>query len=73
MLSPKVKESLEEAQGHLRIALFHASKNEKPLILKHISESIANIDSMMRFEEMSDHIERIANKIKNNEEGPFIF
>lgn len=73
MLSLKVKESLEEAQGNLRTALFHASKNEKPLILKHISDAIASIDSMMKYEEMSDQIEKIANKIRNSEEGPFFF
>lgn len=57
MLSPKVQESLEEAQGSLRNALYHASKNEKPMINKQIAEIMLAIDYLMKMEEMSDKLE----------------
>lgn len=66
MLSPKVKEALEEAQASLRNALFYAAKNEKPGINKQISDVMVAIECMMRFEEMSDKIESMLNNMKKD-------
>lgn len=67
MLSPKVKESLEEAQSNLRTALFHASKNEKPIVNKQIAELMTAVDYLMKMEEVSDRIDAMAEKF--NKEG----
>lgn len=67
MLSPNVKNSLEEAQANLRIALFHASKNEKSIVNKQIADIMYAIESLMKLEKMSDQMEEMMNKM--NEEG----
>lgn len=67
MLSPKVKESLEEAQGNLRNALAYAARTEKPAVNKQISEIMAAIECLMKVEEMSDRIEAMMDKM--NKEG----
>ena len=72
MLSPKVQESLEEAQGNLRNALYHASKNEKAVINKQISELMVAVEYLMKMEEMSDKIESMMNRM-NKEDGNHFF
>lgn len=67
MLSPKVKESLEDAQGNLRTALSFAARTEKPSINKQIAEIMTAIECLMKVEEMSDRIEEMMKKM--NEEG----
>lgn len=67
MLSPKVKESLEEAQSSLRNALSYAARSEKPIINKQISELMTAIEYLMKMEEMSDKIESMVEKM--NKEG----
>lgn len=72
MLSQNVSASLEEAQGHLRNALFHAAKNEKASVNKQISEIMLAIEYLMKMEEMSDKIESFMNKMNNREDNnPF--
>lgn len=67
MLSPKVKESLEEAQSSLRNALSHAARNEKPIVNKQIAELMTAIDYLMKMEEMTDKLETMMDKL--NKEG----
>lgn len=67
MLSPKVKESLEDAQSHLRNALAHAARTEKPSINKQIAEIMNAVECLMKVEEMSDRIESMMEKM--NKEG----
>lgn len=62
MLSPKVSQSLEEAQGCLRNALSHAARNEKPIVNKQISEIMTAIDYIIKVEEMTDKIEDMMKK-----------
>tara|TARA_B110000503_G_C7035064_1_gene365732 strand:+ start:330 stop:563 length:234 start_codon:yes stop_codon:yes gene_type:complete len=69
MLSPKVKESLEEAQSHLRNALAHSARTEKPIINKQIAEIMTAIDYLMKMEEVSDRIDAIATKINKDSDG----
>lgn len=68
MLSLNVKNALEDAQADLRIALFHAAKNEKPIINKQISDIMYAIDSMMKMEEMSDKFESMMKKMNDESE-----
>lgn len=67
MLSPKVKESLEEAQGNLRTALSFAARSEKPYINKQIAEIMTAIEYLMKTEEYSDKLETMMDKL--NKEG----
>jgi hypothetical protein len=62
MLSPKVKEELLEAQGHLRAALKNASVNEKSFVCKHIAEIIHALDTL-------EHTENLLDKLENRKSG----
>lgn len=62
MLSERVTQSLEEAQGCLRNALSYAARNEKPIVNKQISEIMTAIDYLMKMEEMTDRIENMMKK-----------
>lgn len=68
MLSPKVKESLEEAQGSLRNALANAARTEKPIINRQIAEVMSAIDYLIKFEEVSDKIENMMNRMNKKDE-----
>jgi exonuclease VII small subunit len=72
-LSQKVKDSLDEAQSHIRIALSYASKNEKPIVNKQIAEIMCLIQNVMKFEEMSDKLEEMVDKMKKDGNGFFGF
>ena len=65
MLSPNVKDFLEEAQGNLKSALSHAARSEKPIINKQIAEVMTAIDYLMKTEEMTDKIEDMMKKDNN--------
>lgn len=55
-LSEKVQESLEEAQAHLRSALHYASRSEKPIIIKTISDSLVSLESISKYENLTDNL-----------------
>lgn len=57
-LSNNVKESLEEAQSHLRNALYHAARSEKPLVNKQIADTLLAIDNVMKYETITDTLEQ---------------
>jgi hypothetical protein len=57
MLSPKVKEELLEAQGHLRAALKNASVNEKTFVCKHLADILHALDTLEKTENMLDKLE----------------
>jgi hypothetical protein len=57
MLSPKVKEELLEAQGHLRAALKNSSVNEKPFVCKQIADILHAIEIIKHTENMMDKLE----------------
>lgn len=70
-LSQKVKDSLEEAQSNIRIALSYSAKNEKPIVNKQISEIMCAIQNVMKFEEMSDQLDEMVSKLKKNGRNGF--
>ena len=57
MLSPKVKESLKEAESSIRNALYWASKNEKPFVCKQIADILHAIEIIEQTENMMDKLE----------------
>ena len=62
MLSPKVKESLKEAESSIRNALYWASKNEKPFVCKQIADILHAI-------EIIEHTENMMDKLENRKSG----
>jgi hypothetical protein len=56
-LSKSVEESLKEAESSLRNALAFAARQEKPFIAKHIAIMIADIDSLIKTDELLDKLE----------------
>ena len=53
-LSQQVEESLKEAERNLRDALAFAARNEKPMIVKQISDMITCIDGMATMDSVMD-------------------
>jgi hypothetical protein len=64
-LSKQVEESLDEAQAALRNALAFAARNERPMVNKHISELMCDIDKLKSFDRLFDTLDEM------NEHGPF--
>ena len=56
-LSNQVKDSLREAQSHLRNALSFAARTEKPYIAKHIADMMANIDNIIHVVPLLEQVE----------------
>ena len=61
-LSQNVKDSLDEAQGALRSALYHASRSEKPIIAKKIADVLLSVENVIKIEQMSDSMEEMIKK-----------
>ena len=57
MLSPKVKESLKEAESSIRNALYWASKNEKPTTIFQLSKILFELDQIEKTEDLIDKLE----------------
>lgn len=60
-LSKSVEESLKEAESNLRNALSYAARQERPIVCKQISVMIADIDQLMKFDNMLDTLEKHLN------------
>lgn len=56
-LSDSVETSLKEAEASLRNALAYAARQERPLVCKTISAMIADIDQLMKIDELIDKLE----------------
>lgn len=69
-LSKSVEESLREAESSLRNALAFAARQEKPFIAKHIANMIADIDNLIKTDELLDKLE---DRVKGDKGqwGPF--
>jgi hypothetical protein len=57
-LSESVETSLKEAEASLRNALAYAARQERPLVCKTISSMIADIDQLMKIDELIDKLEQ---------------
>lgn len=56
-LSDSVTESLKEAEGSLRNALYKASKNERPIVCSVIADMITRIDGLIQTDSILDKLE----------------
>lgn len=56
-LSKQTLEHLLEAESHLRAAIKSAATNEKPLVVKQLSEILLDIEKCKKFEEIMDMLD----------------
>jgi hypothetical protein len=70
MLTPKVKEALDEVEGALRNALYLAAKNERPQINFQIAELLSAVNRINKLETMNDKIDDMIQN-KNGDNGTF--
>ncbi len=56
-LSKQTLDHLLEAESHLRAAIKSAASNEKPLVVKQLSELLLSIEQCKKFEEIMDMLE----------------
>ena len=66
-LSENVKESLNEAEGNLRNALYKAAKNERASTLTAIAKIIAELRKLESFEDIQDMIEENMDRHREEE------
>lgn len=57
MLSKTTLEHLLEAESHLRSAIKSAASNEKPLVVKQLSQLLLDMENCKKIEEMMDILE----------------
>ena len=56
-LSKQTLDHLLEAESHLRAAIKSAATNEKPLVVKQLSEILLDIEKCKKFEEIMDMLD----------------
>jgi hypothetical protein len=56
-LSKQTLDHLLEAESHLRAAIKSAATNEKPLVVKQLSELLLSIEQCKKFEQIMDMLE----------------
>lgn len=56
-LSKQTLEHLLEAESHLRAAIKSAATNEKPLVVKQLSDLLLDIEKCKRVEEIMDMLD----------------
>jgi hypothetical protein len=56
-LSKQTLDHLLEAESHLRAAIKSAATNEKPLVVKQLSQLLLDIEQCKKFEDLMDMIE----------------
>lgn len=65
-LSQSVEESLKEAESSLRNALSFAARQERPMVCKTISTLIGDIDTLIKFDDLMDKLEKHTNESPKN-------
>jgi len=56
-LSEQTLEHLLEAESHLRAAIKSAASNEKPLVVKQLSQLLLDMEQCKKFENLMDMLE----------------
>ena len=56
-LSKSTLEHLHEAESHIRAAIKSAAVNEKPLVVKNLSDILMSMEQTKKFDEIMDMIE----------------
>ena len=57
MLSKQTLDHLLEAESHLRAAIKSAATNEKPLVVKQLSQLLLDLEQCKKFEELMDMLD----------------
>jgi hypothetical protein len=57
MLSKATLDHLLEAESHLRAAIKSAATNEKPLVVRQLSQLLLDIEQCKKFEEIMDMLD----------------
>lgn len=65
-LSKQTLEHLLEAESHLRAAIKSASVNEKPLVVKQLSQLLLDMEQCKKFEEIMDMLENRSSGSRGN-------
>ena len=69
MLSNDVKETLDEAQGLLRNALWKMARSERPGTLHHLTQIITDVEKLMEFDSILDTVDELLDKKKNSDDN----
>lgn len=69
-LSKQTLDNLLEAESHLRAAIKSAAINEKPLVVKQLSQLLLDMEQCKKFEEIMDLLEERKPGSRGNF-GPF--
>lgn len=69
-LSKQTLDHILEAESHLRAAIKSAATNEKPLVVKQLSQLLLDIEQCKKFEEILDMLESRKPESKGSF-GPF--
>ena len=56
-LSKQTLDHLCDAESHIRAAIKSAAVNEKPLVVKQLSEILMNMDQTKKFDEIMDMLD----------------
>ena len=67
MLSPQVKEHLNDAMSSMRSALWHASKNERPTILTQMAKILNDIDGVSSHEDVMETLDSMMEDLKDKD------
>jgi hypothetical protein len=65
-LSQQTLEHLLEAESHLRAAIKSAAANEKPLVVKQLSQLLLDMEQCKKFEEIMDMLDNRNTGSKGN-------
>lgn len=66
-LSQQVESSLDEAQASLRNALAFAARNERPVVMKCISELMCDIEKLKSIDKLFDTLDGITDETFKNQ------
>jgi len=67
-LSESVKNSLDEAEPHIRNALAYSARQERPQVSFMIAKILYDLKSVIEIDQSNDIIENFINKYKRNED-----
>jgi len=64
MLNNDVKETLDEAQGLLRSALYKMARQERPSTLHHLTKIITDLEQLVQLDSILDSVDDIMDNNK---------
>ena len=67
MLSSDIKDTLNEAQGLLRNALWKMSRSERPGTLHQLTKIINDVDKLVEFDDILDTVDQMIDRAKDDD------